>query len=105
MNRKQEGSSTPAIPQLAAALRYDQERHRAPLMVAKGAGDIAGRIIALAREHGIPIKDDPALVQVLMKLDLNQEIPSDLYQAVAEILALIYRADKSFRSTGTSSSS
>ncbi|MBN2231890.1 MAG: EscU/YscU/HrcU family type III secretion system export apparatus switch protein [Deltaproteobacteria bacterium] len=98
-----DGGASGAGPRFAAALRYDREKHRAPLMVAKGAGDIAERIIALAREHGIPIKDDPALVQVLMKLDLNREIPPELYQAVAEILALIYRADESFRGSRASS--
>ncbi len=78
----------------AAALRYDQERHEAPLVVAKGSGALAEKIIALAEKHNIPLHRDPELIQVLMKLELNQEIPEDIYFAVAEILALIYQADR-----------
>ena len=78
----------------AAALQYDRSRHEAPVMVAKGSGAIAEKIIALAEEHGIPMQRDPELLQILMKLELNQEIPENVFHAVAEILAMIYKANR-----------
>jgi flagellar biosynthesis protein len=78
----------------AAALRYDKETDSAPKVVAKGSGIIADRIMELAKEHHIPIKEDSQLVEVLAQLDLYQEIPPELYRAVAEILAFIYRTTK-----------
>jgi len=59
--------------------------------VAKGQGIIAERIIEIAGEHNIPLKRDPALIEVLSQLDLDQEIPTELYRAVAEVLAYIYK--------------
>lgn len=73
----------------AVALRY--EGQGAPEVVAKGQGYVAEQIIALAEEHGIPLHEDANLVQLLAKLDLGQEIPTPLYQAVAEVLAWAYR--------------
>ncbi|MCX7817069.1 MAG: EscU/YscU/HrcU family type III secretion system export apparatus switch protein [Syntrophales bacterium] len=82
---------------LAAAVAYDAQRDRAPRVVAKGRGFVAEKIIALAREHGIPIKEDPWLVQVLCRLELEEEIPSELYRAIAEILAFVYRLNEKKR--------
>jgi flagellar biosynthesis protein len=81
----------------AAALRYDQERHEAPMVIAKGSGSLAEKIIALAEKHNIPLHRDPELIQILMKLEINQEIPEDIYFAVAEILALVYKANQQFQ--------
>ncbi|MBN2706082.1 MAG: EscU/YscU/HrcU family type III secretion system export apparatus switch protein [Deltaproteobacteria bacterium] len=81
----------------AAALRYDQEKHEAPVLAAKGSGAVAEKIIELAVRHGIPLKKDPELLRILMQLELNQEIPENVFQAVAEILAMIYRAERHFR--------
>lgn len=78
----------------AAALRYDSERDLAPKVIAKGSGKIAERIIEVARQHGIPIKDDPELVEILSGLELYQEIPPELYRAVAEILVFVYKITK-----------
>jgi flagellar biosynthesis protein len=75
---------------LAAALKYDREKDAAPRVSAKGRGAIAEKIIELARKNHIPIKSDPALVQILSKLDLDEQIPVELYKAVAEILAFVY---------------
>ena len=75
----------------AAALRYIQEEDDAPKMVAKGKGFIAEKIIEVAKEYNIPIHEDANLVHVLEKMDLNTEIPEELYKAVAEILAMVYR--------------
>lgn len=78
----------------AAALTYDVGKDAAPKVVAKGKGYIAERIIALAREHGIPLHEDRSLIEVLVKLDLGDTIPYELYQAVAEVLAFIYRIER-----------
>lgn len=78
----------------AVALRYDQESEHAPRVSAKGAGYLAERIIEIAKEHGIGIYEDPDLVEVLSKLDVTHEIPESLYQAVAEILAFVYRLNR-----------
>ncbi|GAB6095911.1 EscU/YscU/HrcU family type III secretion system export apparatus switch protein [Desulfatiferula olefinivorans] len=74
----------------AVALRYDPLTDRAPKVTAKGAGDTAERIIAIAREHDIPIRDDADLVEVLSRLDIEKEIPPDVYVVVAELLAFVY---------------
>ncbi len=78
----------------AVALRYDTEEDTAPRIIAKGQRIIAEKIIALAKEHGIHVHEDPDLVAVLSKLDLNIPIPESLYQAVAEVLAFVYRLNK-----------
>ncbi len=78
----------------AIGLRYDQEKEQAPRVVAKGAGLLAERIIEIAHEHGLHVYEDPDLVAVLSKLDVNTEIPGELYRAVAEILAFVYRLNK-----------
>lgn len=75
----------------AVALKYDAEKDTAPKVVAKGRGFIAQKIIELARQHGVPMKEDDALVEVLSKLDIYEEIPVELYKAVAEILVFVYQ--------------
>ena len=77
--------------QEAVALRYEPKRDRAPKLVAKGQGYLAEKILELARHHHIPVREDKNLLQILSRLDLNQEIPAEVYKAVAEILAFIYR--------------
>lgn len=78
----------------AVALRYQKEKDRAPRVVASGRGELAWRIIEEARKHGVPLYEDGKLADLLMQLPLNTEIPPELYQAVAEVLAFIYRLDK-----------
>jgi flagellar biosynthesis protein len=75
----------------AVALRYEPKREQAPRVVAKGRGYLADKILELAREHNIPVRQDKNLLQILSRLDLNDEIPPEVYKAVAEILAFIYR--------------
>jgi flagellar biosynthesis protein len=75
----------------ASALKY--EGRGAPKVVASGRGLIADRIVAAAREAGIAVREDAALVEALSGLDLGQEIPEDLYAAVAEALAWAYALD------------
>ena len=74
----------------AVALRYIPALDRAPKVTAKGSGLLAQKIIELAREHGIPLKEDPVLIQILSQLDFYQEIPPSIYVVVAEILAFVY---------------
>ncbi len=74
----------------AVALKYTPKVDRAPKVTAKGSGLVAEKIIDLARKHKVPIREDPALVQVLSQLDFRQEIPPSVYGVVAEILAFIY---------------
>lgn len=74
----------------AVALRYDPSQESVPKVIAKGSGRIAENIIELAQEHGIPVRSDPDLVEVLSTLKINEEIPSSLYIAVAELLAFVY---------------
>jgi len=74
----------------AVALTYDAIKDRAPRITAKGQGKLAERIIALAEEHNIPIKKDTDLVQVLYRLDLETEVPPELYAVIAEIFAFVY---------------
>ncbi|HHY60123.1 MAG TPA: flagellar biosynthesis protein FlhB [Clostridia bacterium] len=77
---------------LAVALKYDMHSDRAPLLLAKGAGVIAERIKEKAKEHGIPIVEDKPVAQFIYKhVEIGQEIPPELYQSVAEILAMLYR--------------
>ena len=86
------------ITQKAAALRYARSKENAPKVVAKGRGKIAERIIALAEAHQVPLVEDRHLVQMLEALDVDTEIPSELYQAVAEVLVFVYRLNQ--RSSG-----
>jgi flagellar biosynthesis protein len=76
-------------PPLAVALHYDGGG--APRLVAKGGGEVAERILEVAREHGVPLHEDPALARALARLELGEEIPRALYQAVAEVLAFALR--------------
>jgi flagellar biosynthesis protein len=79
----------------AVALSYDRDSGQtAPKILAKGKGGIAEKIIATAREKGIPLYEDPELVEVLGQLDVNTEIQPELYQAVAEVLIFIYKMNQ-----------
>ena len=78
----------------AVARRYDRQKEDAPKVVAKGQGKIALKIIELAQKHDIPIKDDPDLIEVLASLDIDEQIPPEIYVAVAELLAFVYSANK-----------
>ncbi len=84
---------------IATALRYDAAKDQSPRVTAKGRGYVAEKIIELAAQNGIPIKEDPALVEVLSRLDIDQHIPVELYQAIAEILAFVYSLNNRYRGT------
>lgn len=69
----------------AVALKYDKEKDTAPKVVASGKGELAQRIIQKAKEYNVPIFSNPELASSLIDLDLDKEIPSQLYQAVADV--------------------
>lgn len=75
----------------AAALSYKPDEELAPRLVAKGAGSIAEKIIEAAKEAGVPIQEDPDLLALLMTLNIGEMIPPEMYIAVAEVLAFIYK--------------
>jgi flagellar biosynthesis protein len=75
----------------AVALKYDVVRDKAPSVTAKGEGFVARRIVEIAQEADVPIVEDAALVSALLSLELGQEIPVELYEAVARILSWIYK--------------
>jgi flagellar biosynthesis protein len=78
----------------AVALRYDPSKDAAPTVVAKGKGHTADQILALAKKNAIPVRQDANLVQVLSWLKLDQEIPPEVYRAVAAILAFLHRVNR-----------
>jgi len=73
---------------IAVALHYDGET--APQVTAKGYGEVAEQIIAIAKNHNVPLEENKELVQVLSQLELGDEIPQELYLAIAEIIAFVY---------------
>lgn len=88
MSDSNDKGRTPPRRELAVALKYDGVN--APRVTAKGGGEVAERIVALAIEHNIPMQENALLAQTLAQLELNEEIPPALYLAVAEIIAFAY---------------
>lgn len=92
-------------PDLAIALNYDGQN--APRVTATGQGDLAERIIEVAQEHGVPLHTDPPLARVLAEVPLGEEIPKELYLAVAEVIAFAYylsgKVPEDFRADATDS--
>jgi len=78
-------------PTTAIALRYSPETGSAPKIVAKGEGFVAEEILRIARENDIPLRQDPALAGALATLDIGAQIPPELFRAVAEVLAFVYK--------------
>ncbi len=75
----------------AAALRYNKEKESAPRVIAKGKGEAAQNIIKIAELHNLPIKKDEDLIELLSKVELDKEVPAELYKAVAEVFSFIYK--------------
>ncbi|MDD3325098.1 MAG: EscU/YscU/HrcU family type III secretion system export apparatus switch protein [Sulfurospirillaceae bacterium] len=78
-------------PKRAVALKYDRQKDDAPKVVASGKGYVAETIIKLAQENNIFIKKDEDLVELLSKVEVNKEIPDNMYKAIAEIFSFIYK--------------
>ncbi len=81
----------------AVAILYDETTGGAPKVVATGQGEVARKIIARAEEAGIHIQKDDNLVELLAKIPLGDEIPTELYQTVAEVLAFVYQVNEKFK--------
>ncbi|MFK3938679.1 EscU/YscU/HrcU family type III secretion system export apparatus switch protein [Alkalihalobacillus sp. NPDC078783] len=80
--------------QKAIALQYQQDQMKAPTVVAKGVGKTAAEMIRIAKSSHVPIQEDETLVELLSQLTINETIPSELYEVVAELFAFIYRIDR-----------
>ncbi|MCX5751188.1 MAG: EscU/YscU/HrcU family type III secretion system export apparatus switch protein, partial [Candidatus Saganbacteria bacterium] len=78
----------------AIALRYDADKDRAPLIVASGRGLMADEILRIAEENKIPLYEDPELAKLLGKLEMDTEVPAELYVLVAEVLFFVYKLDR-----------
>ena len=81
----------------AAAISYDPDENSAPVLAAFGEGHLAEKIIAVARESGVPILPDPSLSSMLSKISVGDEIPEELYEAVAKVLIFVSEVDKTYR--------
>ncbi|NPA32557.1 MAG: flagellar biosynthesis protein FlhB [Aquificae bacterium] len=75
----------------AVALRYEPGKDEAPRVVAKGRGELAKKLIELAKKEGIPVVEDEALVDALIELELDTQVPRELYEAVARVLAFVLK--------------
>ena len=91
---KEEPDLDPNKEAQAVALRYDMEQDNAPRVVAKGRGHVAENIMAAAQKNTIPVYKNKTLVNMLMALELDREIPPELYKVIAEVMAYVYRIDK-----------
>lgn len=82
---------------LAVALHYDKKDGGAPLVVAKGRGEIGAKIVEAARAHGVPLEENAALAEALSTVEIGDEIPEELYRAVAEVLIFVLRVSGHIR--------
>lgn len=78
----------------AVAMRYDVDRDKAPMILATGRGPIAEEIIRVAEDNKIPLYEDAELAGLLSKLELDTEVPPELYVLVAEVLFFVYQLDR-----------
>ena len=90
----EDDSPPPSARRRAVAVRYRGVEANAPELTAKGAGTLAERLIQGALDAGVPVREDQFLVEVLSRLDLGVEIPPETYEAMAALLAEIYRIDR-----------
>ena len=83
----------------AVALSYDPETNEAyaPIVKAIGKGDVAENILSQAKKYDVPVLEDPSLVELLAELNINDVIPAELYEAVAEVFAFIYSLDQKIK--------
>lgn len=88
----------PKTPKQAVAIIYDEQRAgSAPRVLASGKGHLAQKIIEIAEDAGVHIHQDPNLLELLAKVEVGDEIPVELYQTVAEVLAFVYQVNEKFK--------
>ena len=80
----------------AVSLQYKKGKNAAPKVTAKGQGWMADRIIKMAQENNIPIREDKDLLHLLSEIDVGQEVPESLYKVVAELLAWVYELNQNY---------
>ena len=83
-------------PKSATVIRYDKGEDKPPTIVAQGQGAVAQKIIEMAEKHGIPMENNPLLVENLIDMDLGENIPPQLYMVIAEILLMIEEMEKNY---------
>lgn len=83
-------------PKSAVSLQYNKGKNAAPKVTAKGQGWVAEKIIKMAQENNIPIREDKDLLHLLSEIDVGQEVPESLYKVVAELLAWVYQLNQNF---------
>ena len=91
---QEEPETDPNVAKKAVALKYEAGKDKAPRVVAKGKGYVAENIMAAAQKNAVPVYQNKSLVNMLMALELDREIPPELYRAIAEVMAYVYRIDK-----------
>ena len=101
MSEREEPAAKPAVkhaakPTRAAAISYDPDENDAPVLAAFGEGYVADRIIEIAKESGVPVMPDPGLSSMLSKVSVGDEIPPDMYEAVAKVLAFVSEIDRRY---------
>jgi len=84
------------IPKSAVSLQYKRGKNSAPKVTAKGQGWVAEKIIKMARENNIPVREDKDLLDLLSNIDVGQEVPESLYKVVAELLAWVYQLNQTY---------
>ena len=85
---------TPAPRRTAVAVRYDVGKDKAPLVLAAGRGQIAEEILRIAQDNEIPLYEDAGLADLLSKIEIDTEIPAELYVLVAEVLFFVFQLDR-----------
>lgn len=81
---------------LAIALKYTSEENEAPVVIASGRGQVAERMVATAKSSGVPLHEDKSLAALLARLETGTEIPPELYQAVAQVIAFVWSLDRRY---------
>ena len=94
MAEEKEKEKPAANRRTAVAMRYDVESDKAPLILASGRGAIADEILRVAEENKIPLYENRDLANILAKLEIDTEIPAQLYVLVAEVLFFVYKLDR-----------
>ena len=93
-NQNSENDLNEIAKKQAVALKYDVQQDNAPRVVAKGRGHVAEHILATAQKNSVPVYQNKTLVNMLMALEIDREIPPELYKAIAEVMAYVYKMDK-----------
>lgn len=93
MTNSNNPTPTPAPISKAVAVSYERDSVRAPIVTASGRGFVAEQILAIAFAHGIKVREDADLVEILEKLDIDSPIPLEAFAVVAQILAYVYKAN------------